>query len=295
MIKKLLLIFIMLVSSTVMAGQDIAALVNDEPITNYELQARKKMLMVLNNIKNADSNIMNQINNAALNSLIEEELLSQHAKKTGQKISSEDIDRAIESIDQRNNRPKGALLSFLKAGGVDVENFRSQIKSELIKMNLMSYLSRTVAVSPKEIDTIILDSNQKDAKIVAKIFTSLNKESKTLKSMYNLQKHSKTCANLKETSYNKFANVTEVNGNFSNLDPQLQSLVKDLRVNHSSSVFETEDGFRFVLLCEKEIISLTAEENMYVNNFLVNKKMSQKAQKFFSDLKKKAYIKIMTN
>lgn len=295
MVKKLLLIFIVLVSSTVRAGQDIAALVNDEPITNYELQARKKMLMVLNNIKNADSNIMNQINHAALNSLIEEELLSQHAKKTGQKISSEDVDRAIESIDQRNNRPQGAIVGFLKASGVDIESFRSQIKSEIIKMNLMSYLSRTVSVSPKEIDTIILDSNQKDAKIVAKIFTSLDKEPQTLQKMYNLRKHSKTCGNLKENAYNKFANVAEVDNNFSNLDPQMQSLVKDLRVNHSSSVFETGDGFKFVMLCEKEIISLTPEENMYVNNFLVNKKMSQKAQKFFGDLKKKAYIKIMTN
>jgi len=38
---------------------------------------------------------------------------------------------------------------------------------------------------------------------------------------------------------------------------------------------------------------VTSEENSYVVNLLTNKKMSQKAMKFFEDLRKKAYIKIL--
>jgi gamma-glutamyl-gamma-aminobutyrate hydrolase PuuD len=46
-------------------------------------------------------------------------------------------------------------------------------------------------------------------------------------------------------------------------------------------------------MCNKKIVNITLDENNYVVNLLTNKKMSQKAQKYFEDMRKKAYIKIM--
>lgn len=293
--KKLFISFIVLIATAATAGlPDVVALVNNDPITSHEFQSRKKMLMTLNNIQTADTNnINNQLNQAALNGLIDEALLFQYQQKAGILITEEDIDNAIASIDEKNKMPEGYFLNFFKTQGVDVNSFRSQIKSELIKMNILSHLSRVVSVSPKEVDSVIIASNSKDAKISAQIFTSKDKQEKTLRKMYNLQKKLKSCDKLKESMYSGFATNVAIEGNLSTLDRQIQALVKDLENDQVSSVFEAADGFKLILVCNKEITGVTSEENNYVINFLNNKKMSQKLQKFLVDLRKRAYIKVM--
>lgn len=291
--KELISILVIMIVATTVLGSNIAALVNDEPITTYELQNRKKMILVLNNVQNPDANTMSQINKLALNSLIEEQILLQHTDKVGGKISSEEIDEAIKNIEERNKMQKGDFLKLLKSNAIDPNSLRAQVKGELIKMNILSYISKSVSVTPREIDTIILSTNSKDAKISARLFTSKDKSDSSLHKMYGLQKRIKNCDNIKPSMYDKFADIVIIDENLSSLEYQLQSIIRDLNIGKTSSVFETKNGFKFVLLCNKKIDSVTSEENSYVVNLLTNKKMSQKAMKFFEDLRKKAYIKVL--
>jgi Mg/Co/Ni transporter MgtE len=265
--------------------------VNNEPITLYEFQARKKLLMTINNIQTLNPNIEKQINKLALDSLINEQILSQYANKVNNKISEKDIDDAISNIEERNKMPKGHLMKSFKDKEVG-DSFQGQVRSELIKVSIFNQLSRSVTISPKEIDAVIFSTNSKDAQVVAQVFKSKNKDNKTLEKMYNLQKYTKTCGNIKESTYNKFANMEQIEDNLSKLDNILQPIIKDLNPDQKSTVFETEESFEFVSVCSKNY-QLTNEESNYVINFLSNKKMSQKALKFLQDLRKKAYIKVM--
>lgn len=286
-------IFVFIATFAEAAAPTIIALVNNEPITIYELQTRKKMLMVLNDISNPDAKTEQKLNEVALKSLIDEQILFQHANKVGGNVSKEEIIEAIRTIEEKNKMPKDYLLNTLKSQSVD-ESFKAQIKAELIKMNILSYLSKSVTVSPKEIDAVLLSSSAKDMKISAEIFTTNNKNKKTFDKMQNLRKVLKSCDNIKETLYSSFASKKRLEDEkISILDVRLRTLIKDLNPNKTSNVFETEDGFQLVLVCSKKIEGITSEENNYVTNFLTHKKMSQKAQKFFDDLRKKAYIKIM--
>jgi len=270
---------------------NIVALVNDKPITLNEFQTRKRMFMVLNNIQTLNNMQEMQLNKAAIKSLIDERLIKEYSNE--KIVAPEEIDSAIENIEERNKMPKGHLLQFLKSNRVDINSFRAQIESELLKMNILSQLSRSIAVSPKEIDTILLSTNSKDAKISAQIYTSKDKDEKTLKKMYTLQKRLKNCDSVKEATYTSFATREVIEQNLSTIDPTLRTIIKDVDINQVSSVFERQGSFQIVLVCEKKLVDITADENNYVTNFLTNKKMSQKAQKFFEDLHKKAYIKIM--
>lgn len=291
--KKLFyLISILLAFSVANAAlPNIVALVNDNPITLNEFQARKHMIIALNNIQTLNSLQEMQLNKAAIKSLIDERLIKEYSNE--KTVAPEEIDSAIENIEERNKMPKGHLLQFLKSQRVAINSFRAQIESELLKMNILSQLSRSVAVSPKEIDAILLSTNSKDAKISAQIYTSKDKDEKTLKKMYNLQKSLKNCDSVKEAIYTSFATREVIEQNLSTIDPTLRTIIKDVDINQASSVFERQGNFQLVLVCEKKLVGITADENNYVTNFLTNKKMSQKAQKFFEDLHKKAYIKIM--
>ncbi|WP_341754005.1 SurA N-terminal domain-containing protein [Candidatus Tisiphia endosymbiont of Dioctria rufipes] len=270
---------------------NIVALVNNEPITLHEFLARKHMLMALNNINNPDSQTDKQLDRMAINSVINDLLLYQSVN--GKKSSDSELNESIETIEQRNKMAKGQLMQLLKSKSVDINSFKSQIGAEIIKMNILSSISRSVAISAKEVDAIILATNSKDAEISAQIFTSKDKQDKTLQKMYGLQKRLTNCHDIKESLYKDFSTLEIVNQNLSTLDSTLQTILKDLNTGEKSSVFEMQDGFKLILMCNKKIVNVTLDENDYVVNLLTNKKMSQKAQKYFEDMRKKAYIKIM--
>lgn len=291
--RKLLLIIAVFFTFNVARAEqsNIVALVNNEPITLNEFRARKKMIMVLNNVEALTPAQDKQLSDIAVKSLIDESLLFQYAGD--KEISQEEIDNAIKSIEDRNKMPHGSLLQYLKSRSVNADSFVSQIKSELIKMNILSGLSRSVQVSNKEIDVAILSSNQKDVEVSMQIFTSKDKSNKTFSQMNNLKNKLKKCTDVKQSLYDNFATMTVVTDKLSNIKGGKQTIVKDLNPGQASNVFEKDNEFEIVLVCTKKILNISEDENNYVVNFLTNKKVSQKAQKFFDDMHKKAYIKIM--
>jgi hypothetical protein len=270
---------------------NIVALVNDDPITLNEFLARKHMIMALNNISHLDSQKDKQLNAITIKSLVDDLLLYQYSRS--KKSSDSEIAEAIEAIEQRNNMQKGQLLQHLKSKSVDINSFKSQIGAEIIKGNILGTLSKGIAVSPREISQVIFESNAKDGKVSAQLFISKDKKDKTLQQMYSLQKNLKRCSEVKESLYKSFATLEVINQNLSTLDPTLQTIIKDLDIESKSSIFEMQDGFKLILICDKKVINITDDENKYVINLLTNKKMSQKAQKFFDDMRRKAYVKIM--
>lgn len=143
---------------------NIVALVNNEPITLHEFLARKHMIMALNNINNPDSQTDKQLDKMAINSVIDDLLLYQSVNGknqfvNGKKSSDSELNESIETIEQRNKMPKGQLMQLLKSKSVDINSFKSQIGAEIIKMNILSSISRSVAISAKEVDAIILATN----------------------------------------------------------------------------------------------------------------------------------------
>ncbi|ASX27468.1 hypothetical protein BA173_00765 [Rickettsia sp. MEAM1 (Bemisia tabaci)] len=288
--KLLLIITVFFTCSAVAETSNIVALVNNEPITLNEFRARKKMIMALNNVEEVTPAQDKQLSDIAIKSLIDESLLFQYYGD--KEISQEEIDNAIKSIEDHNKMPHGSLLQYLKSRSVNPDSFISQIKSELIKMNVLSGLSRSVQVSNKEIDVAILSSDQKEVEVSMQIFTSKNKSDKTFAQMNNLKSKLKNCSDVKKSLYENFATMTVITDKLSKIEEAKQTIVKDLNPNQASNVFEKYNEFEIVQVCTKKILNISEDENNYVVNFLTNKKISQKAQKFFEDMHKKAYIKI---
>jgi hypothetical protein len=291
--KYLISIVLLLVSFKAVAGkQDIVAIVNDKPVTMYEFNSRKQMVIALNKIDNSNPQVNSQLNKDILNILIEEELLNQHAEKVGGKISKAEIDNAISTIEERNKMPKGHLLQHLKELGVSIDSFRKQIKSELIKYNIINILSNSVSVSPKELDIAVINSGYDDFDITAWQFTSFDSNDNSLKQMKKLSKRISSCDKLEEKLYNSFATSTQLNCKLKDLNDKTKSVVLDTKENSSSEVYQEDDKFKLIFVCAKKS-SISGNDINKVKIFLSNNKMSKKAAKFFKDLKSKAYIKIL--
>lgn len=295
--KKLIVILLSLCGfnfSALAAVPSIVAIVDDKAITMHDLQERKKLYIVLNDIKNIDGNLDQQLNSAALTSLIDEELLLQHADKINSPITEGQVAEAINNIEKQNNFPTGSFAKKLTQNGLKVDSFKNQIKGEIIKMNIISGVSRSVSVNAKEVNEAILLVNAKDAAVEAKIFVAKEQGNHTLNQMNNLRKKLTNCHNIKADLYDKFADIKTIEQNISELDSSTRAVIKDLQANQTSHVYKNQDGhLQLILLCTVSLKDLNEQENEYITNIISNKKAGQKAKKFIDDLKKRAYIKIL--
>ena len=290
--KRLVSIFLVLFSFNAFAElPDVVAFVNDEPITRYDFESRKSMIVTLNNIDVSDPAVSSKINGDILNILIEEELLDQHAEKVGGEVSKKEIDNAIGTIEERNKMPKNGMQKHMKESGVDIEVFRKQIRSELIKNNIIDSLSQSISVSPNEMDVAFVN-NYKDFAIEAWVFTSRVGDDKAKDKMQILKKRLSDCKKVEDKLFAEFADGEKFDRKLAQLPENTQSVVLDTKVGASSSVYKQDDHYKMVFVCKKDA-GVSKGDLSKIKSFLSNKKMSQKAAKFFKDLKTKSTIKVM--
>lgn len=74
----------------------------------------------------------------ALDELIEKSLLEQKAKKIGVSATDKEIDEEVENIKKTNNITSEVLVEALKKEGVTIEEYRDNIRVQIIKAKLVN-------------------------------------------------------------------------------------------------------------------------------------------------------------
>jgi hypothetical protein len=272
----------------------IVAIVEDTSITLSELEERKKLLKYFNNIGNLSPEQEKAYTNRVLQSMIDDQVLLEYTKTVGITVSPREIDEFIGNIEANGKLQPGALANHVvNALHIPLVGLRDKVKTEVIRSKVIrESLSRSVSISQEDVESMVLATNFRDASLKLQIFTAKNDNKKTVKFMSTLPSRIKSCKSLQYIRYKAFADLTEVTGKLSELSPSMQAIVKDLETDEASNVIEDEQ-LRVVVVCEKTLDGFTPEDNNSIANFLGNKKLQIKAQKFFQDLRKKAYIKVM--
>ncbi len=133
----------------------IAAVVNDEVISLYDLEARMRLLIITSNQQDTPE-VRQRLARQVLNRLIDEKLKLQEAKRLGIKVPKKDLDRAFANMERRNKLPKGGLAAFLKQNRLDRVVLMEQLEASLAWAAAVNrtYRSR-VTISEEEIDDVI--------------------------------------------------------------------------------------------------------------------------------------------
>jgi len=155
----------------------IAAVVNDDVISLYDLQARMMMLIVTSNQKDTPE-LRRRLSQQVLNNLIDEKLKMQEAKRLGVKVAPRDIERAYDDMEASNNLAKGELTQFLDKNGVDKLVLFDQIEATIAWADTINMLFRSqTTIGEEEIDEIINEikaSKGKPEYLAAEIFLPVN-------------------------------------------------------------------------------------------------------------------------
>lgn len=137
------------------AEMRIAAVVNDEVISVYDLDSRIRMVLLSSNLPEA-SDARKKVAAEVLRSLVDERLELQEAKKQNVVATDDEINTAVGKIEKQNNMQPGQLNQFLKSHGIDRSSLLSQVKASIVWAKLVRRkAAETVEISDDEIDAAL--------------------------------------------------------------------------------------------------------------------------------------------
>lgn len=159
----------------------IAAVVNDDVISLYDLNARIKLLIVTSNQQDSPE-LRRRLSRQVLNSLIDEKLKMQEAKRLGIRIANKELENTYSDMEAGNKLPKGGLTDYLEKNGVDRLILIEQIEATIAWADAINRLFRPqTTIGDEEIDEVIeamKASKGKPEYLAAEIFLPISNPNK---------------------------------------------------------------------------------------------------------------------
>ena len=133
----------------------IAAVVNDDIVTTYDLQQRARFMMATTGVE-SDEAAQRRILQQAMRNLVDEKLQVQEAKKYDQTISDESVDRGVQNLISRNGIDVNDFAQRLANAGINIATLQDQVRAEIAWQRIIGglYGSR-IRISDAQIDETV--------------------------------------------------------------------------------------------------------------------------------------------
>ena len=254
-------------------GQEIlriAAVVNDDVISYYDLAARVSIIVASSELRDAPD-LRLQIAPQVLRTLIDEYLQIQEAARLDIEVTERDIEFAINQIERRQGLGKSGLDNFIRSNRLDRDAVIAQLKAEIAWGKLISRrLNSAISVGEDEIDEAMarLEENRGQPEYrLAEIFLTIEspeQEREIMKTAENLLSQLRQGADFRGIARQFSESATSAVGGdigwviVGQLSKQIDSILPDLAVGKVSGLIRTFDGVQIIKLMDRRNL-LTAD------------------------------------
>jgi peptidyl-prolyl cis-trans isomerase SurA len=247
--------------------QRIAAIVNDEVISFFDLVSRIRMVVVSTRLRDSPE-VRRRLAPRVLKSLIDERLRLQEAKRRNVSVSKRDMGRAVAAIEKQNKLSAGGFEGFMRRAGIEVETVRDQLRANIAWSKLVRRRLRPrVNVGEEEVEEVLnrLKAGQgQDEFRLAEIFVSFDvpdEESEAKRNSERLVEQARQGARFSALARQFSHSATAaVGGDLgwvrgAQLDPEALRIVSTLQKGQVSDPIRTVTGFRIYLFRDKRKIA----------------------------------------
>jgi peptidyl-prolyl cis-trans isomerase SurA len=277
-------------------AQSVAAMVNGEPITNFDIDQRMR-LMALSNQKGSRKQV--------LEDLIDEKVKIKEAKKYGVNPTAADIDSSYASMSQRMRLSPEQLTKTLAGRGIRPETLRERIRADMVWSSLVrGRFKDSLMVTDKAVRTASgdlsdgkSDSNNFEYQMrpivlvvprgsSAATIEMRRKEAETLRSRVQ------SCDDA-NTLFRSMRNATirdTVVKTSADLPQALRELLDKTPVGHLTAPEVTRQGIEMVALCERKPTSGDTPEQRKIREKLYTQKYEARSKSYLQDIRKAAMI-----
>ena len=145
-------------TSKIIPVDRIAAVVNNDVVTEMELQSRVHQTALNLRRQNIALPPMEALRDQILERMILERIIEQKARETGVRVDDNMLNSAIEQIAANNNMTVPQLEKRLQADGITFNNFRKEIRADLLTHRLREReVDDMVKIPESEVDQYIKD------------------------------------------------------------------------------------------------------------------------------------------
>jgi len=118
------------IASDILPLEGVATLVNDEPISYFDVRQRMLMLLVTSGVQPSPE-VVQQLSNTALQQLVDERLQLQLAAELELEISPERIHNNVERIAQQSGATMEVLESEFSNAGISMRTLEEQVRADI--------------------------------------------------------------------------------------------------------------------------------------------------------------------
>lgn len=282
--------------STVMA-QSVAAMVNGEAITNFDIEQRVKLTKLT-----TQKTVSRQ---EALEELINDKLKVKEAKRYGLDLSAADVDSAFGNMASRMRMNPEQLSKTLEGHGIRPETLKSRIKADMTWGNLVrgrfqsnllvpekdlagvepsgdksetesfEYLVRPIVlIVPRGSPSSTIEARRKEAELLRSRIQSCDEAQSLFRSMRDAAIRDQ----LTKTS--------------ADLPPALRELLDKTPVGKLTPPEVTKQGVEMVALCSRKPTKADTPAKRAAREKIYNQKYEAKSKSYLEEVRKGAMIEM---
>jgi len=268
---------------------EIVVEVNDQIITNFEINQRIGMLNAFGtkNISAAE----------VIDTLINERLFSNSAVELEVSPSQLEIENELVNFSKRGNLSVDELFSYLKSKNISKLTLKAYINAALTQQNVIQrkFINK-VFISQNDINSIInsdemlLQDPSAKIKFIELSFANINNDLRNLKILDSIQSRINTCLDLKIEA-KKYENIIlQTNDIKENKITQvIMNKLNSLDINETIIINNNDDKIFMLMLCSRNSMVSNSTLDM-VRNKIFNKRIQKLGNAYIQELKGEAFI-----
>lgn len=145
--------------------QNISAIVNDEIVSAFDVEQRLQLVIASTEVPDARA-VRSRLTRQVLRSLVDEKLQIQEARRLNISLTSQEIDRAIAMLAERNKVSVESLPRMLASRNIKIGALLNRLRAEIVWTKLIARrFGRLIQIGEDEVDEVIARLNANRGKL----------------------------------------------------------------------------------------------------------------------------------
>jgi len=289
---------ILMTCASPLRAQTVAAMVNGEPITNYDIEQRSK-LNFLTTHKPSDRK-------QVLNELIDEKVKIKEGKKYGVDPSASDIDQSFASMSSRMRITPDQLTKSLELQGIRADTLKARIKADMVWTSLVrGRYKESLQVGEKDVAAAVQGSGGDDKKeaeafeyrmqpivLIVPRGSAPSATEARQKEAEVLRNRVQTCddANAIFKSMQNAAIREAVVKTSADIPAVLREVLDKTPIGHLTPPEVTKQGVEMVALCGRKPTTVDTPKKKAIRDKMFSDKFEAKSKAYLQEIRKAAMI-----
>ena len=285
---------ILVLASSGAFAQNVAVIVNGDPITEFDIDQRTRFLKLTNPKPATRSQVLNE--------LIDEKLKVREGKRWGLEISDSDIDSAYAGMGERMHKNAAELTQDLQKAGVEPTTLKSRIRADIVWQQLVrGRFSASLQPSDKDVE-LALPKNAENPETTEytirpilllvppgsppTAYESRRKDAESLRARFKSCEEGLPAARAIDGAVVR----EQVVRNSADLQAELRKVLAAIPVGQLSAPETTKLGVELFAICSKRESKSDSTEKRKAREAIFTKRFEEQSKQYLRRLRREALI-----